>query len=501
MIQQVLLTFLFGYLCVINCVEIKEEENVLVLTNDNFDEALKKYQNLLVEFYAPWCGHCKALAPEYVIAAGKLLSENIDAKLGKVDATIDSKLAETYKVQGYPTLKFFKGGNIIDYTGGRTGDTIVNWINKKLGSASKQINTVEEAKEFIESKDIIIIGFFKDIESDAAKEFGSVASVLDDVSFGITDDQVLFDEFKVTTEAGLILFKKFDEGKNIFTGNFKIQEIKQFIAVNQLPLVVEFTQESAGKIFGGDIKSHILAFLSKSSTEFNALFSEVQIAAKEFKGKVLFIYVDNDKEDNSRVAEFFGLTASDMPTYRMIKLDEDMAKYKPDSGVIKADLMKTFTQSVLDGKIEPHLMSQEIPEDWDKNPVKVLVGKNFEAVAFNKDKAVFVEFYAPWCGHCKQLAPIWDKLGEAYKDSKDVIIAKMDSTTNEVASVKVQSFPTLKYFPKGSDEVIDFNGERTLEGFKIFIESGGKEGNTPSKSEPEEEEEHDHEHGEKKDEL
>ena len=60
---------------------------------------------------------------------------------------------------------------------------------------------------------------------------------------------------------------------------------------------------------------------------------------------------------------------------------------------------------------------------------------------------------APWCGHCKQLAPIWDELGEHFNQDEDVVIAKMDSTKNEAAEVHITGFPTLKFFPKGSTKV------------------------------------------------
>merc|ERR1711992_288225 len=176
------------------------------------------------------------------------------------------------------------------------------------------------------------------------------------------------------------------------------------------------------------------------------------------------------------MGEFFGMEESELPSMRFIRLEEDMSKYRPESTELSDANMRSFIKQYMDGSLKPHLMSEEIPEDWDKEPVKVLVGKNFDAVAMDTTKDVLVEFYAPWCGHCKQLSPTWDKLGEKFKDSETVVIAKMDSTANELEDVKVQGFPTIKLFKKGDNKVIDYNGERALDGFVKFIESDGVDG-------------------------
>jgi len=465
--------------------EIAVEEDVLVLTTANFDEAVKDNEFILVEFYAPWCGHCKSLAPEYAKAAGQLKEAGSAIKLAKVDATVETEVATKFQVQGYPTLKFFRKGSPSEYGGGRTAPEIVNWLNKKTGPPAKAIATEDELKAFIESADVVLVGFFANAESDGAKAFLEAAAAVDDTPCGIVSDAAVAKTKEVSGDL-VVLFKKFDDGRNdLAVEGLTVDAVKAHISANSLPLGVEFTQESAQKIFGGDAKNHILLFISKKSAEFEKIHTDYKAAAAGFKGKVLFIYVDIDNGENDRILEFFGLKKEECPTVRLINLGEDMTKYKPDTVNLLPDGLTAFVQSYLDGKLKPFLMSEEIPENWDKEPVKVLVGKNFEEVALDAKKAVLVEFYAPWCGHCKSLAPIWDELGAKYKDNENIVIAKMDATANELEQVKVHSFPTIKYFPavEGA-EAVDYNGARTLEGFSKFLDAGGVGG----EEEPAEEE-------------
>lgn len=159
-----LAVFALAFLALAFADEITKDEGVLVLTEKNFEQALSENEFVLVEFYAPWCGHCKALAPEYAKAAGMLAEKDSPIKLGKVDATEESKLAEKHEVRGYPTLKFFKNGKAMEYNGGRTADTIVNWVEKKTGPPAVTIEDVEAAKKFVEDNTIAVFGFFADFE-------------------------------------------------------------------------------------------------------------------------------------------------------------------------------------------------------------------------------------------------------------------------------------------------------------------------------------------------
>jgi protein disulfide-isomerase A6 len=114
----------------------KAQSSVVELTDTNFNAlVMESNEPWIVEFYAPWCGHCKALAPEYEKAAAELKGDGI--KLGAVDATVHGELAAKYGVKGYPTLKVFPGGKknkAQNYNGPREKDGIVEYARTQLGN-------------------------------------------------------------------------------------------------------------------------------------------------------------------------------------------------------------------------------------------------------------------------------------------------------------------------------------------------------------------------------
>jgi len=112
---------------------------VLVLNDENFDDAIAKHDYLLVEFYAPWCAHCEKLQPEFDAAAEILAKQNPARVLAKVDASENKNIADRLQIKGFPTLFFFNHSAKIDYTGGRSKDTIVDWITKKSGAISVDV--------------------------------------------------------------------------------------------------------------------------------------------------------------------------------------------------------------------------------------------------------------------------------------------------------------------------------------------------------------------------
>lgn len=97
--------------------------DVIALTPDNFDQ-ITKSEMVLVEFYAPWCGHCKSAVPDVKKAATALKGV---VKVAAVDADAHRDLGQRFAIQGFPTFKFLVDGKPVDMNGGRTAKELVDF--------------------------------------------------------------------------------------------------------------------------------------------------------------------------------------------------------------------------------------------------------------------------------------------------------------------------------------------------------------------------------------
>jgi len=190
--------------------------------------------------------------------------------------------------------------------------------------------------------------------------------------------------------------------------------------------------------------------------------------ADKLKGRIQVIITGISQGLETRLAEYIGITAKDLPSLRIHDTRTDLKKYTLDGEITEAAINQ-FVDDWESGKLKANLKSEEIPTTQEGDVV-VLVGKSFNDIVLDPTKDVLVEFYAPWCGHCKKLSPIYDELAANLRHNKNLVIAKMDSTANEVDTVSVQGFPTIKFWPANNKAApMDFNGDRTVEGFTKFL--------------------------------
>jgi|AntAceMinimDraft_5_1070358.scaffolds.fasta_scaffold05469_2 protein disulfide-isomerase-like protein len=145
---------------------------------DTFDtEYLKAHPMVMLELYAPWCGHCKSFAPHYETAARALVDTFPNVTLAKVDATVNEAMGTKFNVEGYPTIKwieYVEGGSpkVSDFRASPDADVIVDFVKKHAGLAVTVL-PVDAAEVLVAlataraSGPAVVVAFIPDVESAA----------------------------------------------------------------------------------------------------------------------------------------------------------------------------------------------------------------------------------------------------------------------------------------------------------------------------------------------
>uniref|UniRef100_A0A665WCE8 Protein disulfide-isomerase A4 n=1 Tax=Echeneis naucrates TaxID=173247 RepID=A0A665WCE8_ECHNA len=457
-------------------------EATLVLTKDNFDETVNNADIILVEFYAPWCGHCKRLAPEYEKAAKELSQRSPPIPLAKVDATVESEIATRFEVTGYPTLKIFRKGKVFDYNGPREKYGIVEYMGEQAGPPTKQVQAWKQVQELIkDGDDAVIVGVFSS-EQDAAYEIYIEAcnALREDFTFRHTFSSEVSKHLKASPGQIVIVqpekfHSKYEPASHVLTVKdlTSVSDVQEFFKKHEVPLVGHRKPSNDAKrytkrplvvvYYGVDF-----SFDYRKATQFWR--SKVLEVANKFPE---YTFAIADEEDYADELKSLGLSESGEEVNVGILADGGK-KYAMDPDEFDSDVLQEFVLAFKKGKLQPIIKSQPVPKN-NKGPVKVVVGKTFDEIVMDTQKDVLIEFYAPWCGHCKKLEPDYLALGKKYKGEKNLVIAKMDATANDVPndSYKVEGFPTIYFAPSNSKQspIKLEGGDRTIDGLSKFIEN------------------------------
>ncbi|XP_051909952.1 protein disulfide-isomerase A4 isoform X2 [Hippocampus zosterae] len=456
-------------------------EATLVLTKDNFDETVNNADIILVEFYAPWCGHCKRLAPEYEKAAKELSRRSPPIPLAKVDATVENEVASRFDVSGYPTLKIFRKGKAFEYNGPREQHGIVDYMSEQAGPPSKQVQAAKQVQELLkDGDDVVIVGIFSS-ERDAAYEtyIEACNSLREDFTFRHTFSAELAKLLKASPGHVVVtqperFRSKYEPASHalLVQDSTSVSDLQEFFKKHANPLVGHRKPSNDAKryakrplvvvYYGVDF-----SFDYRKATQFWR--SKVLEVAREHPE---YTFAIGDEEDYAEELKSLGLSESGEEVNVGI-LAEGGKKFAMEPDEFDSDVLREFVMAFKKGKLQPIIKSQPVPKN-NKGAVKVVVGKTFDEIVMDPQKDVLIEFYAPWCGHCKKLEPEFLALGKKYKAEKNLVIAKMDATANDVPNdeYKVEGFPTIYLAPSdGKHKPVKFeSGDRTVDALSQFLE-------------------------------
>lgn len=332
--------------------------------------------------------------------------------------------------------------------------------------------TKDTLEEFKKADKVVLVAYLSADDKASSEVFTAAAEKLrDNYPFGVSTDAALAEAEGVTAPA-VVLYKDFDEGKSVFSEKFDAEEIEKFAKTAATPLIGEVGPETYSDYMSAGLPlAYIFAETAEERKEISDLLKPI---AEAQRGVVNFGTID---------AKSFGAHAGNLnlktdkfPAFAIQEVAKNQKFPFDQEKELKEKDVAKFVDSFAAGKIEPSVKSEPIPESQD-DAVYTVVAHTYNEIVLDDSKDVLVEFYAPWCGHCKALAPKYEELASLYANSefKDkIVIAKVDATNNDVPD-EIQGFPTIKLYPAGDKKnPVTYSGARTVEDFIKFIEENGK---------------------------
>lgn len=275
--------------------------------------------------------------------------------------------------------------------------------------------------------------------------------------------------------SGIYMIKKFDDGFAQFpNATYEVEDLSKWARLESIPIVAEVGPHNYGSYLAAGLPMAYLFY--KSEDMRNQYASMFETLMKPYKGKFTAVFIDAEKFHAH--AKALTLPDDKWPGFVIHDMDRDLKYPFLERGDFNADNLTKFVAGIADGSIEPTYRSQEVPKS-DDAAVKTAVFKNFQSLVMDTKKDVLLKIYAPWCGACKRLAPVYEELAKLYAPHSDkIIIAKLDGTENDLpkeAAIKLTKFPTFILFKAETNEQVEMESPlSSVDGFVKFLKENCK---------------------------
>lgn len=477
---------------------------VVKLTAKEFKGFLEENPLVLTEFFAPWCGYCKMLGPEFSKAADILNETEHKIKLAQVDCTEEEELCHQHGIRGYPTMKVIRGpfNQPEDYEGPRSADGIVEYMIKQSLPPVIKVNDTEKFLEDAQAEKSPYV--VQVLPSKLHKKHGALNETFNEIANENRQSTNFYsfeDEAEITklnkavsakldslkSPAYLVIHPNELDDVRVFDGEATKESLSEFVINAKVPYFGDINRDTYMVYMTSPLP--LGYYFYSSEEERNAVAGFFSKLGKQYQGVINFVGLDATLY--GRHAEILNMDPEVVPLFA-IQDNSNGRKYgidqtKNPKGPSTKEIKK-FVEKFLKGDVKPIIKSEPLPteEEIASQAVVKLVSHNYDSIVNDTSKDVFVKYYAPWCGHCKRLAPIWEELAEIYdskKSDSEVVIANVDHTQNDVDTpFVIEGYPTLIFYPAngkidpktGLREATLYTDGRDLESFITYIKKHGK---------------------------